>query len=85
MLGFTDTSGQEVLTVSGIFIRKVRRDAKIAKQDLLMTGPWHCLNDAAMRFYRMMSPEWAAGTDQQFFLVDLWVFADFSYEYTRSR
>ena len=50
-----------------------------------MTGPWHCLNDAAMRFYRMMSPEWAAGTDQQFFLVDLWVFADFSYEYTRSR
>ena len=84
VLGCADIAGREVLTVAGIFIREVSRDAKLAKQGLLTTGPWHCLSDAAMRYYRMMSPAWRNRTDQQLFLVDLCVLADFSYEYTRN-
>ena len=59
--------GREVLTVAGLFIRKIRQNAKIAKPCLLTTGPRHCLSDAAMQFYRMMPPEWHAGMDQQLF------------------
>jgi len=37
-----------------------------------------------MQFYRMMSPEWRTGMDQQLFLIVLFALADFSYKFTRN-